>query len=231
MADKMARPAVRTSISTRFCSHLAAASLTLAASCVLLTGCGKSEVAEAPASDQSPAANPVSAVSSASPTDVVSQFLDQVRRGGANSDAGKYLTTKAQSELKRIGRTVQPIGSPAAHFDVIQAVPVPQEDNAMLVESRWTEPNQDGTKSEFQVVWSVEKEAAGWRISGLAILMEGTETPEIVDFENGTMMAQLLQDDAPAQQAATSQAAGSTQAVPAQATANQATAPSGGLNR
>lgn len=194
-------------------------SISLAALCVLQVGCGKSEVSETAAASTADvsavAANVQPASVTISPTDLVSQFLDQVRRGGADSDAGKFLTTKAQSELKRIGRSVQPIGSPAARFDVIQAVTVPQEENAMLVESLWTEPREDGSKLEFQVVWSVEKEAAGWRISGLAILQAGAENPEIVDFENGKLMEELLAEDPPA----------------ATDNQSQAAVPSAGLNR
>ena len=190
--------------------------------CVASIGCGKSEVSQTASAGSSAttSAGTVAAASMASPTDVVSQFLDQVRRGGAGSDAGRFLTQKAQSELKRIGRSVQPIGSPQARFDVVRAVNVPDEDNAMLVESRWTEPNPDGQSSEYQVVWSVEKETQGWRISGLAMELDGSEDPTIVDFENGAMMQQLLPDDSESQQASASQD------VP-----SQAASPSDGLNR
>jgi hypothetical protein len=230
MAPKMTRLSYRSSESTRsldasspscFVGRLnQAAVATVASVCLLAIGCGKSEVPTAQGTQNeggsavAPAVASVS-TSAVSPTDIVSQFLDQVRRGGANSNAGRFLTQKAQSELKRIGRSVQPIGSPDAHFDVIRAVAVPEQDNAMLVESRWTEPNPDGTNSQFQVVWSVEKESAGWRISGLAMELDGTEAPTIIDFENGTMMAQLLADD-PAPQADNP---------------SQAAAPSEGLNR
>ncbi|QDT13589.1 hypothetical protein K239x_56090 [Planctomycetes bacterium K23_9] len=223
MAKMMARPAISTGSTSRFSSATGLSAVikawktpVLATFCLFVMGCGKAEVAQTPAATTSGSSGLVSAgVTTTSPTDVVSQFLDQVRRGGANSNAGQFLTKKAQSELQRIGRSVQPIGSPDAHFDVIQAVEVPDEENAMLVESLWTEPNADGTKLKFQVVWSVEKESTDWRISGLAILQEGSEAPEVVDFENGTLMAQLLSDE------------------PAAGTDNQsqAAAPSDGLNR
>ncbi len=186
---------------------------------VICAGCGKSDVAQGPSDNagNSPA-NTAMVAPATSPTDLVSQFLDQVRRGGPDSDAGRFLTQKAQSELKRIGRSVQPIGSPAARFDVIQAVEVPDEQNAMLVESLWTEPMEDGSKVQLQVVWSVEKETAGWRISGLAILEQGATKPDVVDFENGDLMAQLLADEPPTSAAKDDNL-------------SQAAAPSGGLSR
>ncbi|MGB7346794.1 MAG: hypothetical protein WBD20_21410 [Pirellulaceae bacterium] len=211
MASLESRTTVFSHRFSRFSTSLAAAVVT---TCLFSIGCGKSEVAQAPDPANSAAVKTASAPI-VPPTDVVSQFLDQVRRGGANSEAGQFLTQKAQVELKRIGRSVKPMGSPDAHFDVIQAVSVPNEENAMLVESLWTEPNKDGTKSQFQVVWSVEKEPAGWRISGLALLEEGSEAPYVVDFENGNSLAQML-DEGPAPEADK---------------AAQAAAPSEGLNR
>ena len=53
--------------------------------------------------------------------DVVSQFLDLIRRGGADSGANQLLTQKAQSELARIGRSIQPLGSPDAGFRVTRS--------------------------------------------------------------------------------------------------------------
>ncbi len=151
-------------------------------------GCGSktSEVANvAPGENQSTSPT-------ASPTDVVSQFLDLIRRGGEDSNAGILLTKKAQSELKRIGRTVQPIGSPDARFTVTRSEPVPDQPDAALVHSIWTEPNGEGVGTEFQVVWALQKELSGWRISGLALEITPNADPQIIDFEDGQRMAQLL---------------------------------------
>jgi hypothetical protein len=158
----------------------------------LSIGCGPSpQVAEKPPIAPLRAANP-SDNSLPSPTDVVSQFLDEVRRGGEDSRANDLLTERAQAELKQIGRTVQPIGSPDAGFQVTRAESVPGEAESALVHSVWSEPNPDGTKSDFQVVWAVQKEPAGWRISGLAMELEPDQAPVIIDFENGELMAKLL---------------------------------------
>ena len=177
---------------------------------VLLTflfsvGCGTStEVAQKSGSNDIAVA---AAPSIPSPTDVVSQFLDEVRRGGADSNAGSFLTVKAQSELQRIGRTVQPIGSPDARFEVTRAESVPDTENSMLVQSVWSEPNPNGTTSEFPVVWAVELEDSGWRISGLAMELEAGSNPVIIDFENGARMAQLLGEPSSPQSEAAVQAA------------------------
>ena len=166
-------------------------------------GCGKAEVANS-TPDQSPDRD-VTAATGPSPIDVVSQFLDQIRRGGEDSRAGRLLTQKAQSELRRIGRSIEPIGSPDAQYRVTRGEPVPGEKDSMLVHSFWTDPLEAGGQAEYQVVWAVVRESVGWRISGMAIQERPDQDPIIVDFENGDLMAQVLSgtgQDAKPQQAA-----------------------------
>ncbi len=155
------------------------------------SGCG-SKVADSTPASESAASALANATPSAAPVAVVSQFLDEVRRGGEDSRAGNLLTQQAQAELKRIGRSIEPIGSPDARFVVTRAESVPGEENSALVHSIWTEPNGDGSKSDFQVVWAVEEEPVGWRISGLAMEIDPAQDPVIIDFENGELMAKLL---------------------------------------
>lgn len=157
----------------------------------LQLGCGKSQPVAQPTQPES---QPTTA-GETSPAEVVSQFLDRVRRGGVDSGAGDLLTQKAQSELARIGRSVQPIGSPDASFKVTRSEQVPGEDQARLVQSIWTEPNADGTQSSYEVVWAMQRETNGWRISGLAMEMIAGQPPMVVNFEDGELMAKLLPDE------------------------------------
>ena len=194
----MTRQFVRRAVSTSL----------LGVACLTLTGCGGST----PTANSSPAATQTSTASAPTvpATDVVSQFLDEVRRGGENSQAQQLLTQLAQSELKRIGRTVEPIGSPDASFTVTRGETVPDDPNAMLVHSVWSEPNADGSKSEYQVVWALQKEPVGWRISGLAMEVDPAQDPIVLNFEDGNLVQQMLSGDAapaPATSATASQAA------------------------
>ena len=177
--------------------------LPLSLALLTFAGCGSSE----PTADvgSSEASNPgavgtetsssttaqTTADSYGSPMDVVSQFLDEIRRGGADSRANDLLTVKAQSELKRIGQSVQPIGSPDAGFQVTRFEIMPDDANSALVHSIWNEPN-GSTTSKFQVVWAVHREPVGWRISGLAMELDPNQPPMVIDFENGDLMAKLL---------------------------------------
>ena len=193
--------------------------LSLYTGLLAFVGCGSSAdpmaEAEAPSAPQLETSTPSTpsqvATVAGSPSDVVSQFLDEIRRGGEDTLANDLLTEKAKSELKRIGQSVQPIGSPDARFEVTRFENVPNDPESALVHSIWSEPNEDGTSSQFQVVWAVHQEPAGWRISGLAMELDPNEAPMVIDFENGDLMAKLLATP-------TDEAADSSQATATEAT-------------
>ncbi len=187
----------------------------------LVVGCGSGTPADqGPQSDDANSSAGNAAASGPSPTDIVSLFLDEIRRGGEDSRAQQLLTKRAQSELARIGHTVQPIGSPDARFEVTRSEPAPGEPNAALVHSLWREPTANGTLEDYEVVWAVERQPEGWRISGLAIEVSPNTPPQIIDFEDGNLMSQLLvgEEAAPA---ATEQSGANTR-IPSQAATNSA---------
>lgn len=158
---------------------------------LICVGCGKSEVTVSNA-DSAPSDASASVASQPSAVDVVSSFLDQIRRGGEDSGAGDLLTEKARSELNRIGRSIEPVGSPDARYEVTRAENVPGQADSALVHSIWSDPNGVGGQSDFQVVWAVAREPVGWRISGMAIQEQEGQEPVIIDFENGDLMAEVL---------------------------------------
>ena len=123
--------------------------------------------------------------------DVVSEFLDAVRRGGSDSPAGDLLTQRAQSELARIGHELQPLGTPSARFEVTRAESIPSEPGSAFVQSYWIEPNPEGSETTLQVVWLVQWERGSWKISGLTVELS-PENLMVLDFENGDQMAQHL---------------------------------------
>ncbi len=187
-------------------------------------GCGSSSAPQAAAT-----AAPTASAKSAAPSEsdlnqastVVAQFLDAVRRGGETGGANQMLTSDAQAVLQQLGRSVEPIGSTEAVFKVTRAEAVPDTPNAALVHSFWTEPKADGKSETYQVVWAVEHESAGWKISGLAMDMGQEQEPMIVDFENAQQMAMLF-NDKPAVAANPVQGGGE---------ASQAAAPQSGIQR
>lgn len=172
-------------------------SVALSAATIATTGCGSST----PPTAENKPANPTATASApedvSAATNVVAQFLDAIRRGGETGGANQMLTQHAQMVLQKLGRTVQPIGSPDAVFTVTRAEAVPEAPGAALVHSTWTEPTGNGTSESYQVVWALERESTNWKISGLAMDLQPGQEPMIVDFENASQMASLLNGDAP----------------------------------
>lgn len=177
----------------------------VAISCVV--GCGKQEIADNTSAQPSGVAMPAN--SAADAESVVSSFLDRIRRGGEDHDAMSLLTDRAQSELRRVGQVVQPIGSPDAKFRVTRSTPMPVEPgaepiNGRLVHCVWSEPAPSpldpaygsqkvaAQAQEYQVVWSVIMQQNEYRISGLILEMDPNQPPLVLDFENGDLMAQIL---------------------------------------
>lgn len=192
---------------------------------LLFFGCGKAEVAESPQPNQQVRPAAVSVTSEPTPVDIVSQFLDQIRRGGEDSGAGTLLTAKARAELKRIGRSIEPMGSPDASYRVTRSEPVPGEEGSAFVHSVWSDPQAEGGTNDYQVVWAVEKEKDGWRISGMAIQEEENQEPVIIDFENGEMMAQVLGSSEQSQSEPDNVNPGQATGTPSQPAGSQAAAP------
>lgn len=183
-----------------------------------LTGCGSktpvaNEGANSPAAATPAATQAAGNVQQDAPTAVVSEFLDRVRRGGAAQvEAARLLTARAQAECQRTGLQMDSVGSPDARFEVTRSEPVPDTPGAALVHSLWIEPAAEGAETSFQVVWYTQKEAEGWRISGLVMELEPGTPPIMIDFEDGDQAAATLGLTAP-DNAGTAQAA-----VPAETT-------------
>lgn len=157
----------------------------------MLVGCSSSSTPVAENDSASQGAGQATAPAATTSTDmtpainVVSQFLDALRRGGSDTEALSLVTTAAREEFRRTGLVMQPIGSPDAKFQVTRSQLVPSQAGAALVHSTWTEPVGDGTTSTSEVVWAVQQQDNAWKISGMVIGQATGEPPVVVDFENG----------------------------------------------
>ena len=174
----------------------------IAAFIATIVGCGSSSETVQKSVDGDGSTSPATAggpeADQAAASQIVSQFLDRVRRGSETAPAEELLTTTAQSELKRIGRRVEPMASHDATFRVTRCAPAPAVDgqpagSSMLVQSIWSEPNgETGGITDFQVVWAVQRQPDGWRISGMVMQFSPDQPPTVIDFENGNQMAMML---------------------------------------
>ena len=149
---------------------------------------------QAPAAGPLDAMVPLSSLNLAKPTkpeEVVGAFLDGMRTGNA-AVIESLLSTRARKEIADKGLDIAPIGSPQAKFEIGTAqLADPKDPNTVLVSSNWLEPGVNGQPtSEYEVVWALIREAAGWRICEMAVdtHQEGEEI-QVVNFENLSDMA------------------------------------------
>lgn len=196
-SSTVCRAAVQSSSAQRnrrfaFLSAILAPALLLVA-----IGCGSNN--DAPENTQAmttASAAPVAQVASEErqpePTEIVSQFLDRMRRGGESDSANELLTKLARQEMVRIGRPLQLLGSPDTRFEVRQAYSVPNDSSRMWVATLLTEPAEDGEAFSYEVVWTLRHETDGWRISGFATDQGEDEEPLEIDFEDGDRLASIL---------------------------------------
>ena len=128
------------------------------------------------------------------PGEIVALFLDSLRRGDENAANG-VLTAQAQAELAKTDYVIQPLGTPEGSYKIGRVGFVDGDTSVGLVECLWTEPNPEAGQApiELDIVCEVRKEPNGWRISGLAVKMTGTEETVVLDFENATSLQQALE--------------------------------------
>lgn len=209
---------------------------------IAAVGCGKSETTPGTAgtgaaptqtgmqnnvAQADPTAKPiVTNAAGTQPGEVVALFLDSLRRGDENAANG-VLTAQAQTELAKTDFVIQPLGTPEGTYKIGRVgFPDPNDKTVALVECLWSEPNPEAGKAaiELDIVCETRQEANGWRISGLAVTMSGTEDTLVLDFEDAASLQQaLIQANQPAQPA--------PQQTPSAAgvVASQGSLPPGGL--
>ncbi|MCO8122407.1 hypothetical protein NHH03_11725 [Stieleria sp. TO1_6] len=159
--------------------------------CLLTVGCGGSAT-EQQAAQTADTSQQLQQSAPLEPTAIVSQFLDRVRRGGNDSGASELLTKLAQQEMTRIGRPLQFPGSPDTQYKVLQSFPIPNQSDAVWVQTYLSEPAETGQQMQYEVVWTLRNESDGWRISGFAIDQGNELEPMRIDFENGAEMEARL---------------------------------------
>jgi len=129
------------------------------------------------------------------PGEVVALFLDSLRRGDENAANG-VLTAQAQAELTKTDYVIQPLGTPEGNYKIGRVGFVDGDTSVALVECLWTEPSPQAGQPPLQldIVCEVHKETQGWRISGLAVKMAGTEETLVLDFEDASSLQAALQE-------------------------------------
>jgi hypothetical protein len=141
----------------------------------IVAGCGSADTSPQAASTGAGTPNPQQ------PADVVREFLEAIRRGD-DAKASQMLTEVARQETQKHELVVAPPGSETAQFEVGDTEFVVKDELAH-VSSKWTDIGEDGQPHTDEIVWALRRDAAGWRIAGMATRIFPDEPPLLLDFE------------------------------------------------
>lgn len=145
----------------------------------LVTPANELSVAESPATFQTP-------------DEVVKSFLTAMRDGNQNAISG-LLTQKAREETaKNKQLEIQPPGSPDSSYQVGETQYTDESKTVANVSSIWREPDAGGSSIEYEVVWVMRREIAGWRVAGMATHISDNAPLLFLNFEDpDDMLARL----------------------------------------
>ena len=171
-----------------------------------MLGCGGSQTTQSAAVAEADSASPAASATDvtpsspaepvvqlpspdASPGDVVTTFL-QALKGGDEVTAEYLLTTTAREETAKHELAVQPPGAPNSTFQVGQVEYVTEAKEGADVRSTWTESDSRGNQQSYEIFWVLRKQPDGWRVAGMATMLEGQQTPLFLNFEDPQDMLQ-----------------------------------------
>jgi hypothetical protein len=154
-----------------------------------------------------------SAVASSNPDEIVKEFLTALRTGDRDV-AERLLTQIARDETAKHDLTVQPPGSPEIEFEIGITELVGEPAEEAHVQSTWREPDSDGGKVDFEIIWVLRKQSDGWRIAGMATQLVPEQDPIFLNFEDPSdMLAKWAEADELSRESAEPAAPAVTEAV------------------
>ena len=154
-----------------------------------LAGCGNPSAPVTGASGEGGAA-PSDAPTADTPEGAVALFLGAVCAGN-DERAASMLTDVARRKTAEMDLEVAPPGSDTAQFQIGE-VELVGEDSARVA-CTWSDLDQDGARAEEHILWVLRREAAGWRIAGMAPTIFPGEPPLLLNFEDPEEMFEKLQ--------------------------------------
>lgn len=115
------------------------------------------------------------------PAAAVAVFLDAVRRGD-DARIMELYTVRAREEAARLNEHFAPRASDTARFQVGNVEYV--TDDGARVGCAWTDLDQTGQPHTMEFLWTLRREAPGWRVAGMVATPFPGENPVLFDFEN-----------------------------------------------
>ncbi|MCA9164371.1 MAG: nuclear transport factor 2 family protein [Pirellulaceae bacterium] len=126
-----------------------------------------------------------------SPDAVVMSFLSAMRDGDEQTITALLSNKAREATGQHEELAIQPPGSPESTYRV-ETVELVDNEAGAHVSSIWSEPDGQGGSVEYEVVWVLRRETDGWRIAGMATMIEEGSPPLFLNFENPEEMLALL---------------------------------------
>ncbi len=156
---------------------------------ISLAGCGKPETPDVDL-NPGPSGGQTDASTDETPQGAVSIFLSAVCAGN-DEHAGSMLTDIARRKTAEMDLEVAPPGSDTAQFRIGE-VELVGEDGARVA-CTWSDLDEEGERTEEQILWVLRREPEGWRIAGMAPTIFPGEPPLLLNFEDPEEMFEKLE--------------------------------------
>ncbi|MDR2755519.1 MAG: hypothetical protein LBC20_07405 [Planctomycetaceae bacterium] len=114
-------------------------------------------------------------------SEIVSRFMTAILHGESRT-IRTLLTPLARQKSKELGISFTPQTSHTASFTIDQIIP--HGENCVYVHTTLTDSNEKGEKETAEIVWIVDKNEEGWRISGAAAELFDGQDKTLLNFED-----------------------------------------------
>ncbi len=140
---------------------------------IALSGCGNTDSSGTVEVD----------ATTSSPEKAVHEFMLAFKTGD-DARAAALLTDKAREEADRTGKAVSPPGSKTMVFQVGPAEYVSEAKDGAHVECKISDMDGEGQTADYDVLWFLRQQTAGWRVAGVLMKVFEDQPPVLYNFED-----------------------------------------------
>jgi hypothetical protein len=141
---------------------------------VPLSGCGNTD-GTSPTGDAD--------LTTSTPEKAVHEFMLAFKTGD-DAKAAALLTQKAREEADRTGKAVSPPGSKTMVFQVGNVEYVSESRDGAHVGCKISDTDPEGNTTDYDVLWFLRQETAGWRVAGVLMKVFEDQPPVLYNFED-----------------------------------------------
>lgn len=166
------------------------ASILILGTLIGFSGCGKPSTPAAREGGNDSPEDRTAEPTAETPEGAVTLFLNAVCAGN-DQHAANMLTDLARRKTAEMDLEVAPPGSDTAQFRVGEIENV--DESVARVACTWSDLDEEGERTEEQILWVLRREDVGWRIAGMAPTIFPDEPPLLLNFEDPEEMIRKLE--------------------------------------